>query len=154
MAASMAAETKATTPSPEELLVIARQHIANGKPGEALGCVLAAVAQTRGEAGIVEVLDEARRAQGLSTSEDKQHLDSSSGVSSAQTQPSLQQDDLQAIKTRVKPTMGSILGQQGRTNVLQDAYDDGSSVLCRHCGGLIKRARMDAHLRHWCAAFH
>jgi len=44
----------------------------------------------------------------------------------------------------------SILGDGGHSELLQDAFEDGSSVVCVRCGDLVARARWDAHRTTWC----
>ena len=39
-----------------------------------------------------------------------------------------------------------------RTDVLHDAFVDGSSVVCQACGGLVPRTRWEAHCTLWCDA--
>ena len=46
----------------------------------------------------------------------------------------------------------SLLQAQGEYGamILQSAFTDGSSVMCRRCEGLVSRERWDAHMRRWC----
>jgi len=45
----------------------------------------------------------------------------------------------------------SLLAERGEdASILQDAFRDGSSVLCRRCQGLVARARWEAHTTRWC----
>eukprot|EP00040_Diaphanoeca_grandis_P039545 m.4886 g.4886 ORF g.4886 m.4886 type:complete len:128 (-) comp3795_c0_seq1:310-693(-) len=37
------------------------------------------------------------------------------------------------------------------TDILEKALDDGSSVVCKLCGDIIKRERWDAHRDMWCS---
>ena len=46
--------------------------------------------------------------------------------------------------------MGSILKEQGRSQIIEDAYTDGSTVYCKGCGGMIKRERWVQHCEFWC----
>lgn len=46
----------------------------------------------------------------------------------------------------------SMLAEQGKEGILAAALQDGSSVLCRKCSGLVKRDRWDAHSTMWCPA--
>jgi Tfp pilus assembly protein PilV len=48
----------------------------------------------------------------------------------------------------------ALLMEQGRTNVLQEAYSDGSSVLCPYCHGLVAKRRYTAHTTSWCPGLH
>ncbi|GAQ89190.1 hypothetical protein KFL_004950090 [Klebsormidium nitens] len=43
-----------------------------------------------------------------------------------------------------------ILAEEGRLQVVRDAYADGSSFLCLRCKGVFKVSRMDEHMTIWC----
>ena len=45
---------------------------------------------------------------------------------------------------------GSFLLDQGRSQIIEDAYRDGSTVFCKNCKGMIKRERWMAHVELWC----
>jgi formamidopyrimidine-DNA glycosylase len=47
-------------------------------------------------------------------------------------------------------TGGSILAETGRTQVVLDAFSDGSSFVCIQCGGLVSNDRKDEHYVFWC----
>ena len=55
---------------------------------------------------------------------------------------------LQALKD--VDDLGSILKDQGREQIIEDAYTDGSTVYCSACGGMIKRDRFAMHKDFWC----
>ena len=44
----------------------------------------------------------------------------------------------------------SILEERDEGDILNDAFEDGSSLICEKCGDLVKRDRMDVHLSTWC----
>lgn len=44
----------------------------------------------------------------------------------------------------------SILAETGRTQVVLDAFSDGSSFICLKCGGLVSNHRKDEHDAYWC----
>eukprot|EP00873_Tetraselmis_striata_P023856 jgi/Tetstr1/444120/TSEL_032019.t1 len=44
----------------------------------------------------------------------------------------------------------AILAETGREGITQCAMDDGSSYMCRACGGLVPRGRQEHHDRFWC----
>jgi len=46
----------------------------------------------------------------------------------------------------------SILEESGNGQIISDAYNDGSSVICTRCNGVIARVRMRAHAQMWCPA--
>ena len=39
---------------------------------------------------------------------------------------------------------------QGRQHLLQQAMEDGSSVVCTKCGDMIKAERIEQHMKYWC----
>lgn len=44
----------------------------------------------------------------------------------------------------------TILYAQGRQHLLQQAMEDGSSIVCSSCGDLINRERWRQHAEYWC----
>mmetsp|Transcript_47215 Transcript_47215/g.114994 ORF Transcript_47215/g.114994 Transcript_47215/m.114994 type:complete len:154 (+) Transcript_47215:157-618(+) len=46
----------------------------------------------------------------------------------------------------------SVLGEGGRQRVISDAAEDGSSVMCRMCGSLVSRDRLEPHVTKWCSS--
>ncbi|XP_022714794.1 uncharacterized protein LOC111274349 isoform X2 [Durio zibethinus] len=44
----------------------------------------------------------------------------------------------------------SILAETGRMQIVLDAFSDGSSFICLHCGGLVSNHRKDEHYAYWC----
>jgi hypothetical protein len=44
----------------------------------------------------------------------------------------------------------NILAERGEQDILHDAFQDGSSVICTNCGGLVQRSRWDNHRQYWC----
>ena len=44
----------------------------------------------------------------------------------------------------------SILKESGDEGLLLQAFSDQSSVICKHCKGLIKKERLDSHIKMWC----
>ena len=44
----------------------------------------------------------------------------------------------------------SLLLERGREDILYHAMSDNSSVVCKHCDGLIKRERIESHEKFWC----
>lgn len=57
----------------------------------------------------------------------------------------------QEIMNRVSSKL-SILAQNGRGQVLIDAFSDGSSLFCPFCGQLISLKRFLCHRNFWCPA--
>ncbi|CAK7347503.1 unnamed protein product [Dovyalis caffra] len=46
--------------------------------------------------------------------------------------------------------VNSILAETGRTQIVLDAFSDGSSFICLQCGGLVSNHRKDEHYAYWC----
>lgn len=44
----------------------------------------------------------------------------------------------------------TFLYAQGRQHILQQAMEDGSSVVCQRCGDMISRERWQQHAEYWC----
>ena len=44
----------------------------------------------------------------------------------------------------------TFLYAQGRQHLLQQAMEDGSSVVCTKCGDMIKLERIEQHTEYWC----
>jgi len=125
------------------LLLEARQFIKEGKPQQALGRVLDAVRQTRGQAGVWEVLEDARHAYA--------NLDAESDepVSPA---PISEPASVTASTSSGAPSTPDMpfLVTQGKEDIIRDAYMDGSSTICPLCKGLISLKRLAAHQTRWC----
>ncbi|KAJ0253972.1 Uncharacterized protein HA466_0115640 [Hirschfeldia incana] len=45
----------------------------------------------------------------------------------------------------------SILEKTGRSQIMLDAFADGSSFICLQCGGLVSTHRRDEHYAYWCS---
>lgn len=45
----------------------------------------------------------------------------------------------------------SILEKSGRSQIMLDAFADGSSFICLQCGGLVSIHRRDEHYAYWCS---
>jgi hypothetical protein len=44
----------------------------------------------------------------------------------------------------------TFLYSQGREHILQQAMEDGSSIICTNCGDMISRERWRQHAEYWC----
>ena len=54
------------------------------------------------------------------------------------------------ISRRLVADSATILSERGEQDILKDAFEDGSSVVCTKCGALIPRLRCDEHSKYWC----
>ena len=120
----------------EKLLTISRSEIAENNPQQALAALLHAIRITRGEDAIMEVLDEAKKR--CRAEIDKQVMMESFEQAKAISAMLMQQETL--------------LSERGDEEILKDAFEDGSSILCRKCGGLVAKVRWESHSQWWCPA--
>jgi hypothetical protein len=118
----------------ESLLSFARTEIQSDRPNEALNAVVHAIRLSRGEEGIAAVLVEARRRSEAARETERMER----AIAEA--------DQISRALLREK----SLLSEQGLQQFLQDAFMDGSSVVCHMCGQLIARERWTSHSQLWC----
>lgn len=45
----------------------------------------------------------------------------------------------------------TLLYEQGNEDILRQAFEDGSSLVCTNCGGLVPRDRWQQHQQYWCS---
>jgi hypothetical protein len=106
-------------------------------PMASLSALLEAVKLSHGEAGVMHVLDKIKAA-------------TSSGVSASESyavaEAALNEMLKEARDSSILITEGSGVG----SGILEAAYRDGSSVICKNCGGLIARERWSNHVDFWC----
>ena len=133
-------DTKGAEADIEELLNKTRNCINAGERDHALAHLLSAIAITRGPENVLSTLDaaklreEQREAQlrCLKKEHDRLVLAEATNASDALCQTS------------------SILKDHGVEEILRDAFEDGSSVVCTRCSALVKASRWEAHYNHWC----
>lgn len=120
----------------EMLLTITRDEIADHNPHQALAALLHAVRLTRGESAIFDVLDEAKRR-----------------CSATLDARSVEQNYEQARRiSMMLMEQDTILSERGEETILKDAFEDGSSLLCTRCGGLVAKVRWESHSQFWCSS--
>jgi hypothetical protein len=56
---------------------------------------------------------------------------------------------VQAVK-RLLEDESTFLYQQGREDILRQTMEDGSSVVCSKCGGVVSSSRWEQHQAFWC----
>ena len=120
----------------EMLLKITRSEVEQNNPQQALATLLHAVRLTRGEDAIIDVLDEAKKR--WTNQIDRQVMNESLEQARQICEMLMNQD--------------TFLSERGEEDILKDAFEDGSSVLCRKCGGLVAKIRWESHLNTWCPA--
>ena len=128
----------------EKLLDKTRNYINAGERDQALAHLLSAIAITKGPENVLSTLDAAKTREAQREAQLK----------------SLQKEHdrlVLAEATRASHTLcqsSSILKDHGVEEILRDAFEDGSSVVCATCHALVKVSRWDAHCNHWCPALH
>lgn len=114
-----------------------RDLIDKGRHPEAFNVLLHIVKEVHpdGEDGILGVLDTAK-----SLLTRQRQLDGAADMN----------ESLRALSRMLE--CDSLLAESGDGNILKEAFVDGSSVICSHCGDLVKRERFEAHSLKWCSA--
>ncbi|KAF5747030.1 hypothetical protein HS088_TW06G01207 [Tripterygium wilfordii] len=167
----MDSETVAAPPQPNrddigrELLTLARQLIDQGKPSQALQAVVMAMRTKGGDEAVFQSLHRARelyriRLQGNTAVDQLATLFAECAIaeaqpSSAEAQPSrAEASTCNMVVPSVVPDAhgASILAETGRTQIVLDAFSDGSSFICLQCGGLVSNQRKDEHYAYWCGS--
>jgi RNA polymerase-binding transcription factor DksA len=74
-----------------------------------------------------------------------------------QHQPYYSEDETTEMTRRAVEIVEQLLNDkstflyaQGRQHLLQQAMEDGSSVVCTKCGDMIKADRIEQHAKYWC----
>ena len=120
----------------EGLLDETRNCINAGERDRALSHLLSAIAITRGPENVLSVLDKAKEREERISSLQREH-DRLVLAEAARTSQELCENS-------------SILKENGIEEILRDAFEDGSSVVCTRCDALVKASRWEAHFNLWC----
>ncbi|KAI3688971.1 hypothetical protein L2E82_46917 [Cichorium intybus] len=141
-----------------KLLTLARQLIDQGKPSEALQAVVTAMRANGGESAAIQALNRAKeiyRNKIYVTNAADELVSLFAECAIAEALPSIPEPppcnniaDHQSLELDGGGT--SILAESGRRQVMLDAFSDGSSFVCLHCGGLVSENRKDEHYAFWC----
>jgi hypothetical protein len=121
----------------EVIVKSAKQLIKQGKTNEAFAVLLHAIKLSRGEDAILEVLDSAKQRHEvdmLSSELDRAQMDEVYEVMNELTE------------------RDTLLKEQGNEGILTEAFEDGSSIVCKNCGGLIAKKRWSDHVMYWCSS--
>lgn len=139
-----------------DFLTLARQLIDQGKPSQALQAVVMAMRTKGGDEAVFQSLHRARelyrsRMQGNAAVDQLACLFAECAIAEAQPlkiEPPVTNVGGPSISPDAHGT--SILAETGRTQVVLDAFSDGSSFICLQCGGLVSNHRKDEHYAYWC----
>jgi len=116
----------------QRLLELSRSQISAGNGQQALEAVIRAIVANSGEESVMIILGEANnRAKREKEKEIRETI--------ARCCEQLVEGD-------------SLLCDMGDEDILLDAFQDGSSVICQKCQGLISVDRAEAHAKRWCPA--
>lgn len=139
-----------------ELLTLARQLINQGRPSQALQAVVMAMRTKGEEEAVFRSLHRARELY-------RNRLHENTAVDQlaalfaecviAEAQPSdveLSPCEIASSSPALDADGSSILAETGRTQIVLDAFSDGSSFICLQCGGLVSNHRKEEHYAYWC----
>lgn len=157
------------------LLAMARQRISDGNPSLALQAVVIALRASGGERAVLQALGRARemysaKRQSNEAVDELSALFAECGLATdfaprnvvvnarseppavAPAKPSeVQEVDMMEHIPGILQSSAPILAESGRLQVVMDASSDGSSFVCRQCGGLVSNQRRDEHFTFWCS---
>ena|SRR3989338_6534109 len=112
------------------LMKEAQEALQVESPIRAFEIVCQMIRETQGEGAIIPLIDQAKASWSSKEAEEKK---------------------LKEKEKESKSKKGaSILGEQGRLDIIHDALQDGSTSLCPYCHGFISARRLDSHLSFWC----
>ncbi|KAI4337006.1 hypothetical protein L6164_015468 [Bauhinia variegata] len=139
-----------------DLLTLARQHINQGKPSQALQAVVMAMKTKGGDEAVFRSLHRARelyrcRLQETAAVDQLASLFAECAIAEAQPVTIESSANNMAGPSITPDVHGtSILAETGRMQVVLDAVSDGSSFICLKCGGLVSNHRKEEHYAYWC----
>lgn len=140
------------------LLTLARQLISQGKPSQALQAVVMAMRTKGGDQAVFQSLHRARELY-LNRLQENTAVDHLASLFAecaiAEAQPFLAEQTPLNVGASSRSAesdvhVHSILAETGRTQIVLDAFSDGSSFICLQCGGLVSNHRKDEHYAYWC----
>ncbi|XP_021903334.1 uncharacterized protein LOC110818692 [Carica papaya] len=143
----------------KELLSLARQLLNQGKPSQALQAVVMAMRSQGGDSAVLQSLQRARelyisKLQANSAVDQLASLFAECAI--AEAEPSKPESPIccnTGIPSVASDAHGiSILAETGRTQIVLDAFSDGSSFICLKCGGLVSNHRKEEHYAYWCCS--
>lgn len=114
----------------EELLSRTRSHIAEGNGKDALETLIRAIIANTGESSVIPILQE------MNAKMEKERK--------KQIYAQIQEICHNLIHEE------SLLQEMGDESILVEAFQDGSSVVCQRCKGLISLDRAEKHAKYWC----
>ncbi|KZV41648.1 hypothetical protein F511_25797 [Dorcoceras hygrometricum] len=159
------------TDAVRNLLSMARQLLIQDKPSQALQAVVTATKLQGGDEAVSQALNRARelyinKVQASAAAAELASLFAECAI--AEAIPSQHGTSFHKMYEAIPSQHGtsfhkmydhstepvaqgtSILDETGRSQIVLDAWSDGSSFVCLQCGGLVSSQRRDEHFAFWC----
>ncbi len=125
-------------------------------PSDALSALMGALTLSSGNAAAHVAMERIRNELGDAVA-DSISSSSSSHYQQQQHQQHYTQEESMEMTRRAMEIVEQLLNDkstflyaQGRQHLLQQAMEDGSSVVCTKCGDMIKADRIEQHVEYWC----
>ncbi|KAJ4900848.1 Uncharacterized protein Rs2_14799 [Raphanus sativus] len=143
----------------DDFLSAARRLVDQGQPSQALQAVVMAMRTQGGDEAVLQILNRTRelykrRIQETASVDQLASIFAECAITEAQPlghEPASR--DLFGTREGVTADARgiSILEKTGRSQIMLDAFADGSSFICLQCGGLVSTHRRDEHYAYWCS---
>ncbi|KAG2301400.1 hypothetical protein Bca4012_059676 [Brassica carinata] len=153
---TFALDNKPSSSSARDLLSAARRLVDQCQPSQALQAVVMAMRTQGGDEAVLHILNRTRelykrRIQETASVDQLASIFAECAITEAQPTTTT---DLFGTRERVTADVRgiSILEKSGRSQVMLDAFADGSSFICLKCGGLVSVRRRDEHYAYWCSS--
>ncbi|CAA0408299.1 hypothetical protein AtNW77_Chr5g0132001 [Arabidopsis thaliana] len=144
-----------------DFLSAARRLVDQGEPSQALQAVVMAMRNQGGDEAVLQILNRTRelykrRIQETASMDQLASIFAECAITEAQPlaldEPTTSKDLFGTKETVTADAHGiSILEKSGRSQIMLDAFADGSSFICLQCGGLVSIHRRDEHYAYWCS---
>ncbi|XP_010439034.1 PREDICTED: uncharacterized protein LOC104722541 [Camelina sativa] len=143
-----------------DFLSAARRLVDQGEPSQALQAVVMAMRTQGGDEAVLQILNRTRelykrRIQETASMDQLASIFAECAITEAQPlghEPTSSKDLFGTKETVTADVHGiSILEKSGRSQIMLDAFADGSSFICLQCGGLVSIHRKDEHYAYWCS---
>ena len=128
-----------------ELVKLAKSKLLAGNGPEALQIVMHIIRSSKGDQAVFQTL--AKMKEIINEKEAAEKL-----CSQLEEILSIDDSSVEAERLcRILENQSTLLSERGEEDILRDAFEDGSSVVCTVCGDLIARIRWKQHRDLWCS---
>uniref|UniRef100_A0A1J3JEY9 C2HC zinc finger plants domain-containing protein n=1 Tax=Noccaea caerulescens TaxID=107243 RepID=A0A1J3JEY9_NOCCA len=143
-----------------DFLSAARRLVDRGEPSQALQAVVMAMRTQGGDEAVLQVLNRTRelykrRIQETASMDQLASIFAECAITEALPLGHHEPTSTDSFGTKETVTADSrgisILEKSGRSQIMLDAFADGSSFICLQCGGLVSIHRRDEHYAYWCS---